>query len=430
MPSPDEQGSNSDSTDAGTSGIDRPPGFDPVLGLVTAVGSALNRSSFPVTRIQEILGEIAEANGTHIRPAVFPTLVLGMSETTGAMLLERTEETFRFDQISDVQTQLRRAREGSAPAEHILQRLNEIPNKPPPNPWWLRIVGYSMLAVGFAGLFRLSLTALAFAALLGAAVGGCLILTAGRSAVSSLMPVAATFGSALVVSLAASVWHMGDPVLLAVVPVLVLIPGAALTASVMELAGGDMIAGSARLTYALMILVSMAFGFAVAFSLFELPASSLQDLTTARTPPWAPWAGAAVFAIGAVLYFCTPRQLLGWAIALPILAFAASDLLRLVLAPELASGVAAALALLFALAINARAGGGPSVIVLFLPAFWLLVPGSLVFVAFTGVLTDNRSLVDIGRSAGLSILSIAVGIMVAGLAGPVLGRRLFAGAES
>jgi len=57
-------------------------------------------------------------------------------------------------------------------------------------------------------------------------------------------------------------------------------------------------------------------------------------------------------------------------------------------------------------------------IALFLPAFWLLVPGSMAFVAIAGVIDADASLANLTLSLGLNLLTISIGIMVISLIYP------------
>ena len=57
---------------------------------------------------------------------------------------------------------------------------------------------------------------------------------------------------------------------------------------------------------------------------------------------------------------------------------------------------------------------------LFLPVFWLLVPGSVGFVALTGAAYRNHTLASLGIQTGVAILAMAIGVMVASLVTPIV----------
>lgn len=386
-----------------------------MLTLITELGMALNQSSYPTPRTQQVLTDIAETYQVPIEAEVFPTLVLGVNREHGSLAVSQTGGAFRFDQMAAAQNLIVRLRKKSISISDALTQLRAIGSAPPPIPAGIRVIGYVLMALGFASIFRMGIPAMAAAAALALLIGSIMLWSNLRGTFAALMPVLMTFMSAMVMATAAAIGDTDDPVRVAAVPVLILIPGAALTTAVIELTGGDMIAGASRLMYAIVVLLSMAFGFALAIDIANLPTSSLQDLTNSQTPAWVPWLGVPIFALGNVLYFCTPKRLWVWVVVVAVGAFGISQLCQQVISLEFASGIAAGFALLAAWNINNWLGGGPSALVLFLPSFWMLVPGSMSFVAISGVFTDDKSLSQLGTSAAVTLMSTAVCIMIASL---------------
>lgn len=391
---------------------------EPMLELVVELGDALNRSSYPTSRTRDVLIDVTRANKDDITVEVFPTLVLGVDRRHHEMSVAQTGGAFRFDQMVDTQSLIHRLKHSQVKPEDALQELRDISTSKPPFPAWVRILGYALQALAFAQLFRMGLQSTILATALGVLVGSILILSKVKGTFAALMPVLMTFISALVIGLFALAGDNADPVRTAAVPVLILLPGAALTCALIELATGDMIAGSSRLIYAIFILISMAFGFALAVSIAHVPTDALQDLPDAETAWYWPWIAVPIFAIGNVMYFCTPRKLWLMMIAVAFLTYCTQQVMQLVVAPVFAGGVAAGIALLLAMFLNSESRAGPSSMVLFLPTFWMLVPGSMGFVALSGVITDNHSLSSLGIQAVVSLISMAVGIMIASMAAP------------
>lgn len=393
-----------------------------VIALVGEAGRTLNRSSYPVSYSRVMMDQIAGAYGVEAEYAVLPNLIMGVSKSDHRVAMLGPAGSFRFDQVVASQDEILVARRAEVPAADALAALQRLERIPAPYPPWLRIFGYVLMGVGVAGLFQMSIPAIVGAAVLGAAAGIALVAAGDRPNLGALMPVLMTFCAALLVAVVSRAIGFDDPVRLAVVPAIALIPGAGLTASLIELARGDMVSGSSRLIYSLTIVMSMAFGFAVAISLVDLPVSQLEGSGAAPTPVWVSWVGALVFVVGTAIYFCTPRSVLVASIIVPVVAFAVAQGVSLVIPATLAAGVATAVALLLARIINGRAGGGPAVAVIFIPAFWLLVPTSLVFVSFTGLITEDHKLTALGHDAVMTLLSMAVGILIVGLLPPLTGR--------
>jgi uncharacterized membrane protein YjjP (DUF1212 family) len=354
---------------------------------------------------------------------VLSTVSLIGDPTTGNLRLQRIGGSYRFDQIAAVEDQLTRARTASAPPEEITAALKTIDSARAPLPVWLRVAGYGLATVGFAAALRLDPSLFLVALGLGLLVGVALALVNPNSRGGALMPIAATFGVALIVGILSDAAGLDDPVRLAAVPVLFLLPGATITSAVIELVNGDMLAGSSRLVFAIMQLVAMAFAFVLAIDLAGVSPQDLRDLSPTEGPAWLAWLGAGAFAAGLAIYGCTPRRLWAKILVLAFFAFTVQQLASEWLAGPLAGGVAAALALLGAYILDSvgedrgrqRTQSGPAALVLFIPAFWLIVPGSLGFTALAGALAANQSLSALGPQAAFTFLTMAIGIMLASL---------------
>ena len=90
-------------------------------------------------------------------------------------------------------------------------------------------------------------------------------------------------------------------------------------------------------------------------------------------------AGTLVFAIGVYLHFVGPRRSLPWLALLVYLAWIGEQVGARFLGSYLGGLVGAALITLVAYMAEAVAAAPPSR-VMFLPAFWLLVPGALAVI--------------------------------------------------
>lgn len=388
---------------------------DDVDTLISALAAGLGRSAFPASQAQDLLNQVAVAYDHPVNLTVLSTVSLVGDPGTGRVTLQSIDGAYRFDQVAAVQDQLSRALSASAPPAEITAALGDIDQSPAPRPAWVRIMAYGLATLGFAAALRISPELLALALGLGILVGVLLVLVNPRSTGGVLLPVSATLGCALAVGLITDATGLDDPVRLAAVPVLFLLPGAAITAAVIELVNGDMLAGSSRLVFAVMQLLAMGFAFVLAIDLAGVPAQDLVDLSSNQGPGWLAWIGALVFAAGLSLYGCMPRRLWAATALLAVLAFTVQQVAAEWLAPPLAGGVAAALALLGAYVLNRGQGAGPAAMVLFIPAFWLIVPGSLGFTALAGVLTANESLSSLGPQAAFTFLAMGIGIMLASL---------------
>jgi uncharacterized membrane protein YjjP (DUF1212 family) len=383
-----------------------------VTEMLTEAAAAMVSSTYPAPQAESVLRGLAEAYDADAELVLLPTLVLTETRKHGVPQLRVVKSSYRFDQMTQVQSVLAQARHNKEAALDVAESLRAIANKKPIYPSWLRVIGYSLSALGFGAAFRLNVPALAAVTVMGLIVG-ILVLNLSRSTrFAALLPLMATFVSGLMVAGVSLALDKPDPVRMVAMLIVVLLPGATLTSGIIELVSGYMVSGSSRLMYALMILGSMAFGGALAIAASGIPASRLEDVTATLTPEWVAWAGAAIYGIGTFLYFCTPVRLWLPSLFVMMLSFAISVLA----VPSIGVG------LITSWAINARLGGGPGDLAIFLPTFWLIVPGSTGFVALTGELESATSLSDVANTAVLTFFAMAIGMMLATAVYPLLTK--------
>ncbi|GAA4641259.1 threonine/serine ThrE exporter family protein [Gordonia humi] len=395
-----------------------------MLTLVTEVGTALNRSSYPVPRIAQVIRGICAAHRSDIVAQVFANYLIVLDKDANQVQIANTGSMYRFDQIADTEAVVHRVRRRQTSVRQAITDLRSIAESRPSMGLLIRGVGYALMALGFAFCFQMSLAATIAAVVVSVPLAAIVLWASTRSALAPLMPVLLTFLSALAITLWAVHGGLEDPVRLAVIPVVTLIPGAALATALIEISAGDMIAGTARLAYSLVVLLSMAFGLALAIDVVGISTADLQDVTSTHAPSWVLGLAAPVFGVGAMLYFCMPTRLWLWVLGITVGTFWLNQLLGKVMLSAFAGGVAVGMALLVAWAINAHVRSRPSVLAMFLPAFWLMVPGSMGFVAVSGVVTSDKDLGSLGTNAALSLLSMATSMMIASVLAPMVTRRI------
>ncbi len=396
-----------------------------MLALVADVGEALNRSSYPAPMSTQTINEICRAYESNIATEVFATYIIALNREDGKVSVANTGGSFRFDQIADTESLVDKLRSALLPIAEARTRLADIAAAKPPVHALIRVIGYMLMALGFALCFRMSFPATIAAVVVSLPIAAISLWSSIKGTLAALMPFLLTFLSALAITLWAIHGGVGDPVRLAVIPVLTLIPGAALTTALIELTTGDMIAGSTRLIAAVMSLASMAFGLALAIDIVGVSSEDLRDLTATQAPSWVLWLAAPIFGLGNILYFCTPRRLWVWIVLFTFGTFWFNELLQQAsINPAFAGGIALGTALLIAFAVNAHMPGRPSVLVMFLPTFWLMVPGSMGFVALTGDITKDHALGSLGGSAALSLMSMAICLMIASVLSPLVTHPL------
>lgn len=400
----------------------QPP--EAILELLRNLGVALSRAGDATERVTQILGDVASVYAVSgVTFFVVPTGVFVRIETgaTSRMDFEAGGgEPLRLDQVDALYRLVDDIRHGLVDPEAAGERLSALVTSQPRFGGLVAVVASGVLTVGLGLLLNPTASALPAFLVIGFLVGG-LRWWADRSAMLSLvLPVAA----ATVVTGVVFQWvapALGVPPLELVIPSLVtFLPGAALTMATVELATGDMLAGSARLVYGLERLLVLAFGIALGTELAGFHAVAGGSATTVGW--WAPWLGVLVFGLGQFFSSSAPRRTLGWLLVVLYVAYGVQAVSGRVLGTLGASFLAAAVVLPVCYAIQSRRSG-PPVPVTFLPTFWLLVPGAL---GLQGV----AQIVGADQAAGLSnfldalmtIVAIAVGVVVGSGLSERIGR--------
>ncbi|MGV8964941.1 MAG: threonine/serine exporter family protein [Cellulomonas sp.] len=394
-------------------------------GFLVALGEAMIDAGDPVTDVATTLERVAHRSGIPDAEVVaFATALIvsvpGAGQVSTAVA-SAGARGLRLDQIDDVFDVVDDALTTDLEPAVALGRLRSIRRAPPPWGIAARVMGYVLMSVGLSLILGASLPEIAVAALLGAVVGALQLTGDGpTSTYRTVLPLVCAFGvSTTVFLLARTTWDIGVFAPL-IAPLVAFLPGALLTTAVLELATGQMLSGAGRLAAGLMRLVLLAVGIVAAAQLVGVPTRSVTDLAVQPLGPWAPWIGVAVFGVGVVLHRCARPQATAWILLVLYVAYAGQVIGGLFLGGVLSAFTGAVLMTPVAMLV-ARHRSGPTTLVSFLPAFWLLVPGALGLVGVAKYIGDDRvygaaSLV----TAGETMVAIALGVLIGSSLGAVV----------
>ena len=398
-------------------------------GFMVALGEAMIDAGDPVTDVATTLERVAHRSGIpDAEVVVFATALIVSLPGTGPVstaVASAGARGLRLDQIDDVFDVVDDALTTDIAPDAAADRLQSIRRAPPPWGIAARIAGYVVMSVGLSLILGASLPEIALAALLGAVVGALQLTGDGpTSTYHTVLPLVCAFGVATTVFLLARTgWDVGVFAPL-IAPLVGFLPGALLTTGVLELATGQMISGAGRLAAGTMRLVLLAVGIVAAAQLVGVPTLSVTDVAIQPLGPWAPWIGVAVFGIGVVVHRCARPRATPWILLVLYVAYAGQVLGGLFLGGVLSAFTGAVMMTPVAMLV-ARHRSGPTTLVSFLPAFWLLVPGALGLVGVAKYIGDERvygaaSLI----TAGETMVAIALGVLIgSSLGAAVTGPR-------
>jgi uncharacterized membrane protein YjjB (DUF3815 family) len=202
-------------------------------------------------------------------------------------------------------------------------------------------------------------------------------------------------------------------------PLAVLLPGALMVTGLSELAAGAMVAGSSRLTYGTVQLLLFALGVAAAAWMLATPAQLLGNVRVTELGWWAAPLGLLVIGLGITLMESVPVRLTPWVLGVLVVTFLVQLAGQRLGAPVLGSFLGAMAASIGASAAELVHRRLPRLVV-FLPSFWLLVPGSLGLIGVSEVAILSGAGAAVGVDVVAVVLAIAMGLLV----GSVVSRIL------
>jgi uncharacterized membrane protein YjjP (DUF1212 family) len=386
--------------------------------FVTELGHALIVAGGPVSSTERTLRQVALGYGMlDLEIGVLSTLVLVRAEDRGMPIMDlagaEAGEGLRLDQVSTLYDVVNEARLGQLPAAEGLARLAEVWAAPARFNSAVRILGHIIRSVGLGLIITPRPTALLYCAGLGLLVG--VLTQVGRrwKHVDVLLPVISSLVVSVIVFLAADAGQIFAPLLLLMPPLITFLPGGALTTAMVELADRHPIAGATRLVAGATQVMLLVFGIVAAQTLVGIPpAIAFAQRSDNLLGWWAPWLGPLVFAVGIYYHLVGPRWSLPWLCLILYVAALGEQIGNDVFGGYFGGFVGALIMSTTAFALD-RVPAAPPFLVLFLPAFWLLVPGALAVVGVTNLVGNEATsaLLDIGK-ATFTFVSIALGVLV------------------
>jgi uncharacterized membrane protein YjjP (DUF1212 family)/uncharacterized membrane protein YjjB (DUF3815 family) len=395
--------------------------------LLVVLGAAMIATGQPVDEIEDELREVGRHLGApDVQVAAGPTGVHVGLASGDPIAYESVVGGLRLDQASDVRLIRHLLVSEQIDAEQAIDRLLELRKKPARYPRLLAELGFVAVAVGICLILQPGA-----ANLVAAAVGGAVVVVLSGFArrhpsLLPLLPTVAGFVVSCLVFAAADAGLLDGALRTVLPPLAVLLPGALMVTGLSELAAGAMVAGSSRLLYGTVQLLLFALGIAAAGALLRTPTGLLGNVRVDELGWWAAPLGLVVIGAGIGLMESVPVRLVPWVLGVLVVTFLAQ------LGGQQLGGAALG-SFLGAIAASLGASTAELVhrrlprLVVFLPSFWLLVPGSLGLIGVSEVAILPGQGTTVGFDVLAVVLAIATGLLVGSVVARtvrVLGRRL------
>ena len=386
-----------------------------------ALGTAGLASGRPVDEVESELRRIGRALGEDdVQCAATPTGLFVSLDGENATGFRAVGVPLRFDQSAAVARIVDAVLNRTCGPDEAVTRLDGVLAAAPLLPRWAVAAGLIPVSAGI-GLILQPAPANLLAGVLCSVLVAMLIEVAARSKLAlPLLPVVAAFLVGCAVFLAADHDLLEGPLRTLLPPLAVLLPGALIVTGMSELAAGAMVAGTSRLVFGTVQLLLFSAGILAAARVIGLPAQELANVRVDELGAWAPWVGLVLLGVGVCLNLSAPAAVLPFILGLLALTFLAQTGGQEAYGAAF-GGFAGGLTAALGAAIVQWRGGPPSLVV-FLPSFWLLVPGSLGLIGTTQIATDTGDGFVTASGAIAVIVAIALGVLVGSAVARVLSR--------
>ncbi|MEO8705849.1 MAG: threonine/serine exporter family protein [Kofleriaceae bacterium] len=380
------------------------------IAFVLALGRALHRYGTPSHRLEEALGVCCGQLGLEAEVFTTPTAIImsfgAPHELRTRMLrVEGGElDMDKLEQVDDLADDVG-ARELTT-AEGIV-RIQQILAAPRGYGKAISTVMHALTAASLAVFFGGGLADVAVTTVIGVMLGLLAQVAARSTDQARVFELVGAAFVAFAAGVASSIWTI-SPGLVTIAALIVMLPGMSLTVAMTELATRHLIAGTARLMSAVIVLLGLVVGVALGERLANLLVT-VRTATPESLPEWAQWVALVASSLSISVVVQAQRRAFAWILAASVVGYLGTRAGTAWLGGPMGALVGA-----FAVGVLgnvfARLLERPAQVI-HVPAVLLLVPGSMGFRGVAALL-GRDTLTGVETVFEMFIVAIAI---VAGL---------------
>ena len=389
---------------------------DGLMDFLTELGKALTASGISVVDITAILERIGNAYGENVEILVFPTMILikiGEDESAPMNAANQKPGLLPLNQVSEIYELIYKAEAAQIFPKEAKKSLRKIlSEKHCFGPIGI-LIGYILFSMGIGMLLQPTPEQLIVSGFLGAIIGLLLILSRGRTRFILILPVVAAFIVSSIFLWTLKTGLIAGSAAMLLPALAYFLPGATLTTGMFELAYGEIISGASRVIYGTAILFLILFGVLLGIQVtgFQEPeffiTNSLNVLGW-----WAPYIGVLMFTIGMYLFMSIRNKDLPWVLLIIYIAFFGQMAGNHLLGGFFGAFIGSLLMAISGTVVERMEHRTPSFISI-MPAFWILVPGSLSFMSVATLVNQNYlAALNYSIVVAMTIVAISLGLLI------------------
>jgi len=385
------------------------------IGFVLALGRALHRYGTPAHRLEEGLRRVCDKLGIVAEVFTTPTAIImsfGAPTELKTRMLRVEGGELDMGKLAQVDALADDVIEHEITPDEGMRRLEAIIAGPPLYEHGLSTLCHGIVAATLAVFLGGSRHDVALAGAIGLIIG-LLAQALQRSTDQArvLELVGAAFASFTADFFSTQTTHI-SPTIVSLAALIVLLPGLSLTVAMTELATRNLIAGTARLMSALIVLFMLVIGTWLGERIAHAVVKVDHIAWPVPLPEWAHWIAVVGSALGSAVLVQAEKKQLGWILAGCIVGYVGTRLGTIWLDSQLGV-IVGAFALGVLANVYARKLDRPAQVVT-VPAMLMLVPGGMGLRGMSSLLDRNTlSGVDTLFAMFLTATAIVAGLLIA-----------------
>ena len=387
---------------------------DAAIGFVLELARALHRYGTPAHRLEEALAVICRELGLTAELFATPTTIIisfGEPRELRTRMLRVDTGELDMAKLARVDALADEVAAGRVhPAEGSI-RLAQITAAPRVWSRPMSTLVYAITAAAIVVFFGGSARDVAAAGAVGLLIGVLSLFMSRTTAQMQVFELVGAFVASFASGAASALVPGVSSAAVTVAALVVLLPGLSLTTAMIELATRMLIAGTARLMGAVIVLLELVIGVAIgeraARELFAPHVEIVHAL-----PSWAQWPALLAASIAVAIVVQAERRALPWIVLACAVGYAGAREGAVVLGPEIGV-LAGAFALGVLCNLYARVLDRPAQVLL-VPALLVIVPGSVGFRGMASLLGhDTLTGVETTFATFVVAMAIVAGLLVA-----------------